>query len=253
MFDARYTGACCAFPRQAYSAADLPAEYHSELWQLLFRLAYRTFSRLAYDIPEKGVEPIRTAAQRRGLRDRAEEAASTAYAEWLSLSGSEAIARGDHAAAVWSVVTTLRRRRWQTRVDARRESYRAATAERLAAEARLKQRNLPDPSAVAGWSERLEAHCHRKAADRVAKGIGTTRDRLASYAAGINETVTRARIVRGPIPAPLPDPFPPAKQPMTSVDARHGWILRPDPDGTLPEIVYRAITVKESASTESAE
>jgi len=247
MFTTAYTGACCAYPRQTYSAADLPPEYHSEVWHTFYRLAYHTFYRLAYDIPEKGVEPIRTAAQRRGLKDRAEEAASVAYSEWLSLSGSEAIAKGDHAAAVWSVATMLRRRRWKTRVDARRESYRVATAERLAAEARLKERNLPDPSTVAGWSERLEAHCHRKPADRVARGIGTTRDRLASYAAGIDETVTRARIVRGPIPAPLPDPFPADKPPMTSVDARHGWVLKPDPDGTLPEVVYRSSTVRESA------
>jgi hypothetical protein len=234
----------CDFPRRPYNAADLPAEYHSEVWQSLRRAAYAHYCRRAYaETLRPGEEPIRTPQQRRGIHERADEAASAAYADWLSLSGVESIAAGDHHAAVAAILVTWRRRGWSPRTGSRRAAYRVATAERLAAEARLRERNIPDPSRVAEWSDRLRVYRHRRKAGRIAAGIGTTIDRLASYAAGVEIMTTRARFVPDPLPQPINSREP--RPPMASVDARHGWVVSPDPDGTRPEVQYPGSTVKE--------
>jgi len=137
----------------------------------------------------------------------------------------------------------MERSGWQGRSERRRAATRELTAERLAAMARLRERNLPDPSRVAEWSDTIQTARHRRKAGQVAERIGTTIDRLASYAAGVATMTTRIRIVPDPLPAPINSREP--RPPMASVNARHGWIVSPDPDGTRPEIQYPGSMLKE--------
>ena len=65
MFPMAAVGAACNYPREAYNPADLAPEYHEGVREYFRRAAYRDM------IPE-----ARTADERRGIEERAEEAAS---------------------------------------------------------------------------------------------------------------------------------------------------------------------------------
>lgn len=206
------SGACCAFPRRPYSPATLPAEYHSEVWEAFRRAALRDHRRAA-DLPRVGQERIRTAAQRRGLEERATESASVAYAHWQGLEGAQWIAYGDHGRAVAATIRFMRRSAWQGATGYRRDQNRKATGEALAMAARLRQRSVPTPCDLAMWAERLPVgggaggvRAQRRRAERVAERLGLSVDGLARLANGlaIESGAERPRLMReGSLPAPV--------------------------------------------------
>ena len=255
MFRFSPTGACCAFPRRPYSPATLPAEYHEAVWESFRRAAYRDHV-YAASHPKAGQERIRTPEQRAGLRERAEESASVAYLHWQGLEGAGWIAYGDHTRAIAATIRFMHRSAWQGATGYRRDARREATEESLALAARLRQRNVPTPCQIAQWGERVPADrgesglaAQRRKARILAESLGLDVGGLARLANGLSVESGEHRPRRvhpAPIPAPLPDPFPAERTGMTTVDARHGWVVRPDPEGTLPEVRYAGATARES-------
>ena len=194
------SGAFCEWPRRPYDPRELPSEYHGEVWEYFRRYALRWVVRNTRQ--PVGVSRVTYVG---GLRERAEEYAANAYVTWLE-GRTTKIPAGAHRSAIAGVRKWMERSGWQGRSERRRAAYRVATAERLSAMARLRQRNLPDPSRVAEWSDTIQTARHRRKAGQVAERIGTTIDRLASYAAGVATMTTRIRIVPDPMPAPIPCP-----------------------------------------------
>lgn len=205
-------GSSCAFPRRPYNASELPAEYHAEVLARMRRAALRDM-RAEAATPDVRRERIKTAAQRNGIAERAEEAAAECYARWLSLRGVEWCDAGDHARAIGGTIRYMRLSSWKGRTGAYRAAKRAETAERLAMIARLRQRNVPTPCDLAQWAERLPAsggaggvHAQRRRAERVAGRLGLSVDGLARLANGlaIESGAERPRLVReGSLPAPV--------------------------------------------------
>jgi hypothetical protein len=155
------TGQACQWPREAYTPSDLPAEYHPAVRAYFLRAAQRDI------LPN-----ARTTAERRGLEERCEEAASTAYVFWLE-NRTARIPRGAHASALAGVRRFMERSGWQGRTGQRRSSRRAITAERLAMRARLAERRQPTPESVAVAVERIaRTPCHAGKAYRLARAIG---------------------------------------------------------------------------------
>ena len=148
-------GSHCLFPRQPYSAADLPSEYHAEVLAAFQRAALRDIQREAA-APDPARERIRTAQQRAGLRERAAEAGAAAYARWLSLSGAEWLPRGDHGRSIGATIRWSRACGWNPGGGngLRRAARRAITAQRLAMRERLRARSVPTPAQIAEWGER---------------------------------------------------------------------------------------------------
>jgi hypothetical protein len=212
----RTTGAHCSFPRRPYNASELPAEYHAEVLERMRRAALRDM-RAEAATPDKRRERIRTGKQRRGLLERAEEAAAECYAHWLSLRDAEWCSAGDHARAVGGAIRYMRLSSWKGRTGAYRAIKRAETAERLAMIARLRQRNVPTPCELAQWAERLPAgggagglRAQRRRAERVAERLGLSVDGLARLANGlaIESGEERPKVVRaGGTPAPVRCPI----------------------------------------------
>jgi hypothetical protein len=154
-------GAACAWPREAYNPADLPAEYHPAVRAYFERYALRAM------MPD-----ARTARERDGMRERADEAASVAYLFWLENRTSR-IPRGAHASALCGVRRLMERSGWQGRTGQRRAARRSITAERLAHRERLRGRHNPTPDAVAVACERMaQTPCHAGKAYRLAKALG---------------------------------------------------------------------------------
>lgn len=158
------TGSYCAFPRRPYSAAELPAEYHPAVLERFCRAAFRDLWREA-NSPDPGRERIRSKAQRRGIRERAEEAGAEAYARWLSIRGAEWCAAGDHGVAVNGTIRYMRRSGWKGFTGQRRASRREQTAGALAWRERRREALQDRPDAVAMARERISAspHLSRKA------------------------------------------------------------------------------------------
>ena len=194
------SGAVCDWPRRPYDPRELPAEYHGEVLGYFRRHALRWLVRHA-----RQPVGVSRATYVGGLRERAEEYASNAYVMWLE-GRTTKIPAGAHRSAIAGVRRWMDRSGWQGRSERRRAANRELTAERLAAMARLRQRNLPDPATVAEWADTVQTARHRRKAGRIAGSIGTTLDRLATYAAGVEIMTTRARIVPDPMPAPIPCP-----------------------------------------------
>lgn len=157
-------GAFCHYPRRPYTAADLPAEYHPAVLDRFTRAAFRDLMAEAMT-PKPGRDRIRTARQRAGIRERAEEAGATAYALWLALRGVTWASAGDHAHAVNGIIRYMRRSGWRGRTGQRRQGYRTATAEMLAWKERRKEALQDRPDAVAMARERISGspHLSRKA------------------------------------------------------------------------------------------
>lgn len=154
-------GARCAFPRESYNPADLPAEYHPAVREYFLRAARR-------DI----LPAARTMAERDGLEERAQEAASVAYLFWLE-NRTTRIPRHAHASALKGVRRFMERSYWHGRTGQRRASRRAVTAERIAHRERLRERHNPTPESVAIAAERIaRTPKHAGKAYRIAKAIG---------------------------------------------------------------------------------
>lgn len=136
-------GSYCVWPRQQYNPADLPAEYHPQVWSYFERAALRYF------LPE-----ARNQREREGMRERAQEAASVAYLFWRT-NRTDRIPRGAHYSAMAGVRRFMEKSRWQGRKDARRASRRTVTAERIAARERLRARHNPTPESVAMTMDRI--------------------------------------------------------------------------------------------------
>lgn len=170
-------GAHCAWPRQGYNPADLPAEYHPAV------LAYFERHALRYYMPE-----ARNNRERQGMRERAKEAASTAYAFWLA-NRTDRIPRGAHGSALAGVRRYMERSEWQGWTDRRRAARRAITGERLAMRERLRERHNPTPESVAIAMERIATTpMHAGKAYRLAKSIGLPGVReLVKVACGFSE------------------------------------------------------------------
>lgn len=151
----------CMLPRQDYSAADLPSEYHPAVRDYFRRWALRDM------LPD-----ARDAREREGLRERAEEAASEAYLFWLT-NRTKRIPRGAHASALCGVRRFFQRSGWHGRTGQRRASRRTITGERLAMRERLRERHNPTPESVAVAVERIaRTPCHSRKAYRLAKALG---------------------------------------------------------------------------------
>lgn len=154
-------GACCAWPREAYNPADLPAEYHPAVREYFLRHARRAM------LPD-----ARSKAERAGLEERAEEAASVAYLFWLT-NRTPRIPRGAHASALCGVRRFMERSGWQGRTGQRRAAKRAITGERIAQRERLRERHNPTPDSVAIAVERIaRTPMHSGKAYRLARSIG---------------------------------------------------------------------------------
>lgn len=149
-------GQYCAFPRRPYNAAELPAEYHAAVLDRLERAAYRDLMREALE-PNKGRERLKTDKQRRGIKERAQEAASEAYAKWLSLRCEEWLAAGEHERAVNATIRYMRRSGWKGRKGMRRAETRKATEGHLRWMERRKAALQDRPDAVAMAKERIGA------------------------------------------------------------------------------------------------
>lgn len=154
MFPVATVGSCCAFPRRPYTAADLPAEYHPAVLARFERAAFRDLMREAMT-PDKGKERIRTEAQREGIRERAQEAASEAYARWLSLRGVEWCAAGEHERAVNGTVAYMRRSGWRGVKGLRRERVRQLTEGHAEWMDRRREAMQDRPETVAMARERI--------------------------------------------------------------------------------------------------
>ena len=164
-------GSSCVYPRAPYTAADLPAEYHPAVLAYFRNAASRDLSRERLT-PSEGRLPIRTAAQRAGLEDRIEEAASVAYVFWLE-NRTNRIPKGAHASALAGVRRFMERSGWQGRTGQRRASRRTLTESRLAMRERLKARNGVTPESVAIAVERIaKAPKHAGKAYRLARSLG---------------------------------------------------------------------------------
>jgi hypothetical protein len=210
-------GSHCLFPRQPYSAADLPEEYHAEVLATFQRSALRDIWRAA-TAPDPAKDRIQTTQQRAGLRERAEEAAAAAYVRWLSLSGAEWMARGDHGRAIGATIRWCRACGWHPAGGngMRRAARRAITEQRLAMRERLRARSVPTPAQIAEWGERLPAdggagglRAQRRRAERLAESLGLTADGLARLANGLAIEAGAARPHHtGQTPLPLPLPLP---------------------------------------------
>jgi hypothetical protein len=210
-------GSHCVFPRQPYSAADLPEEYHADVLATFQRSALRDIWRAA-TAPDPAKDRIQTAEQRAGLRERAEEAAAAAYVRWLSLSDAEWLARGDHGRAVGATIRWSRACGWNPGGGngMRRAARRAITEQRVAMRERLRARSVPTPAQLAEWAERLPAdggagglRAQRRRAERLAEGLGLTADGLARLANGLAIEAGPARPHHtGQTPPPLPLPLP---------------------------------------------
>jgi len=154
-------GSYCAWPRQSYNPADLPAVYHPAVVSYFERCALRQF------MPE-----ARTRQERQGMRERAQEAASVAYLFWLE-NRTDRIPRGAHASALAGVRRFMERSGWQGRTGGRRANRRTVTAERLAHRERLRARHNPTPESVAVAVERIaKTPRHSGKAYRLAVSIG---------------------------------------------------------------------------------
>ena len=220
----RTIGAHCAWPRRQYNASELPAEYHADVLLRMKRAALRDM-RAEAAAPNVGRERIRSSAQRAGIEERAEEAASECYVQWLSLRGVDWCAAGDHARAVSGSIRYMRLSAWRGRTGAYRAAKRALTAERLAMAARLRERNVPTPAQIAEWGERLPVgggsggvKAQRRRAQRIAEGLGLSADGLARLANGLAIEAGEARprlvrvddapaLVRCPVGAHCPTPW----------------------------------------------
>jgi hypothetical protein len=155
------TGAHCAWPRQGYTAADLPAEFHLAVVAYFERHALRQF-----------MAEARTAREREGMRERAQEAASVAYIFWLE-NRTDRIPRGAHGSALCGVRRFMEKSRWLGRTEGRRASRRAITGERIDRRERLRQRNAATPESVAIAMERIaKTPMHAGKAYRLAKSLG---------------------------------------------------------------------------------
>jgi hypothetical protein len=165
-------GMACVWPRQDdYNPADLPVEYHPAVLDYFRRAASKSI-RSAELTPDKGKLRIATAVQRRGLRERIEEAASTAYMFWLE-NRTKRIPRGAHMSALCGVRRFMERSGWQGRTGQRRASRRTVTGERLAMRERLRERHNPTPESVAIAVERIaRTPKHAGKAYRIAKSLG---------------------------------------------------------------------------------
>jgi hypothetical protein len=96
-----HTGACCAWPMEAYDPADLPPEDHTAIREKFVRDAIRD-----------GIGP-----------EEAEEVGSQFYLHWLGRDwGRRDIPRGDHARAYFSVRAYARRSAWHGFTGNRRQS-----------------------------------------------------------------------------------------------------------------------------------
>jgi len=237
-------GAHCEFPRRPYNPADLPAEYHTEVVEYLRRAALKW-------LRQHTDKPVGVPAEdfRKGLEDRAEECAAEAYAFWLSRT-SDRLPAGAHRSAVAGVRRWFDRSGWKGATGYKRAKQRQVTDEYLAYCQRLRERNQPTPATVVvEWGGSLNIHKNRRKAVALAERLGLRLEDLARLANGlaIESGEHRPRRVHpAPIPAPLPDPFPAERTGMTTVDARHGWVVKPDPSGTLPEVRYAGATTRES-------
>ena len=149
-------GQYCAFPRSPYNAAELPAEYHAAVLERLERAAYRDLMREALE-PNKSRDRLKTAHQRRGIRERAQEAASEAYVKWLSLRCEEWLAAGEHERAVNATIRYMRRSGWKGLKGMRRAQNRKATDGHLKWLDRRKAALQDRPDAVAMAKERIGA------------------------------------------------------------------------------------------------
>lgn len=136
-------GACCAFPRAAYSAADLPAEYHAAVRDRFLRAVRRDV------LPN-----ARGRAERLGLEERCEEVASTMYLHWLETRTTR-VAAGDHGHAVAATIRYFRLQGWHTRTGKRRSVNRKRTAEMLRWMERRKAALQDTPASVAVARERI--------------------------------------------------------------------------------------------------
>ena len=148
-----YTGACCAFPRATYSAAELPAEYHMAVRERFRRAA------------ERDVLPAaRSREEVEGMRERCDEIASEMYLHWFGLR-SPKIAKGDHAHSVAAVIRYFRLTGWHGMTGYRRSQNRKATAAMLAWRERRRDGTQDRPDAVAMAKERIgqSPHLSRKA------------------------------------------------------------------------------------------
>lgn len=154
-------GAYCVFPREAYSPADLPAKYHPAAREYFRRYALRDM------MPD-----ARTAEERAGMEERAEEAASEAYLFWLQ-NRTTRIPRGAHHSALKGVRRFFQRSGWHGRTGQRRAARRAITAERVAMRERLRERHNPTPESVAVAVERIaRTPTHAGKAYRLARRLG---------------------------------------------------------------------------------
>jgi hypothetical protein len=123
------------------------------------RAAYRFF------LPE-----ARTAAERNGIRERAQEAASLAYMRWLETKTAR-IPRGAHASAMAGVRRYMEKSRWQGFTGARRQAKRDQTEGMLSRKERLRVNYTP--AMVAEAIERIaNSPTLGRKAYRLARKIG---------------------------------------------------------------------------------
>jgi hypothetical protein len=161
MFPMAAVGSACNYPREAYNPADLAPEYHEGVREYFRRAAYRDF------LPE-----ARTADERRGIEERAEEAASVAYLFWLT-NRTNRIPRGAHFSAMAGVRRFMERSRWQGRTGQRRASRRTVTEGALMRQERARERSQFTPASVAEAVERIaKSPALGRKAYRLAKRIG---------------------------------------------------------------------------------
>lgn len=161
MFPVTTIGSCCSWPREPYNPADLPADYHPAVREYFRRAAER-------DMLPAG----RSRAEREGLRERADEAASEAYMFWLG-NRTARIPRGAHTSALAGVRRFFQRSGWHGRTGQRRAARRAITGERLAMRERLRERHNPTPESVAIAVERIaKTPRHAGKAYRLARSLG---------------------------------------------------------------------------------
>lgn len=154
-------GAACAWPRETYNPADLAPEYHPAVLAYFRRHALRSM-----------MPNARTARERAGMEERADEAASVAYLFWLG-NRTARIPRGAHGSALCGVRRFMERSGWQGRTGQRRAAKRAITGERLAMRERLRERHNPTPESVAVAVERISrTPKHSGKAYRLARSLG---------------------------------------------------------------------------------
>lgn len=164
-----HTGACCAWPMEAYNPADLPGEDHAAIQERFYR-----------------------DARRDGLgEDDAREAASQFYLHWLARAWARLpIPRGDHARAYYSVRAYARRSFWHGFTGQRRQargkriprgsdgkpvkmSVKAIAEGEIQARERARERAAYTPAMVAEAVERIaKSPALGRKAYRLAKRLG---------------------------------------------------------------------------------